>query len=62
MALKSYIRIVPEYILIHYSAATKRRNMKMINNTRSLTLSLFFMTNFPTMRGDHEHKETSFRT
>jgi len=59
MALKSYIRILPEYFLIHYSATTKRRNMKMINNTRSLTLSRFlFMTNLPTMSGDHEHKET----
>ena len=59
MALKSYIRILPEYFLIHYSATTKRRNMKMINNTRSLTLFRFlFMTNLPTMSGDHEHKET----
>ena len=53
-------RSVPECFLIHYSATTKIRNMKMINNTKSFTLPFFlFMTNLPTMRGDHEHKKTT---
>ena len=44
-------RSVPECFLIHYSATTKIRNMKMINNTKSFRLPLFlFMTNLPTMR------------
>jgi len=53
-------RSVPECFLIHYSATTKIRNMKMINNTKSFRLPLFlFMTNLPTMSGDHEHKKTT---
>jgi hypothetical protein len=58
--IKNCLRIVTDYFLIHYSATTKIRNMKMINNTKSLTLSLFlFMTNLPTMSGEHEHKKTT---
>ena len=60
MVIKNCIRIVTDYFSIHYSSTTKIRNMKMINNTKSLTLSLFlFMTNLPTMSGEHEHKKTT---
>ena len=60
MVIKNCIRIVTDYFLIHYSATTKIRNMKMINNTKSLTLSLFlFLTNLPTMSRDREHMKTT---
>ena len=60
MVIRNCIRIVTDYFSIHYSATTKIRNMKMIKNTKSLTLSLFlFMTNLPTMSGEHEHKKTT---
>jgi hypothetical protein len=60
MVIKNYIRIVTDYFSIHYSATTKIRNMKMINNTKSLTLSLFlFVTNLPTMSRDREHMKTT---
>ena len=35
-------RRVPECFSIHYSATTKIRSMKMINNTKSFTLPFFF--------------------
>ena len=58
MVIKNYIRIVTDYFSIHYSATTKIRNMKMINNTKSLTPFLF-MTNLPTMSRDREYMKTT---
>jgi hypothetical protein len=57
-----YIKFVPEYLSIRYLATTKTMNMKMTNNTISLTPLLFlfmFNLNLPTMSGAHEHKKTT---
>jgi hypothetical protein len=62
IVIKTYIRILPEYLLTCYSVITKIRNMKLTSNIKSLTLPIsLFMINLnpPTMRGDQEHKKTT---